>query len=282
VSNISLTNPDDGFSLFDAEEQTLLDGEAMVRQLRDMVGGLDRLTQAYRRSYREKQRLVRLSDRMQQELQTTKAALAEQAKSLQLLNENLRSEAEQRTRLAEELFRMATTDQLTGALSRRRLFDLGNYEIAKTTRSHDPLTILLLDLDHFKHINDSYGHSAGDDVLRHFARIASAMIRKTDIFARYGGEEFVILLPNTAAEAGQEIAERLLATLAATPLSIPPITVTVTASVGLAQVQAGDEELEQILLRADTALYEAKRNGRNRVVMAESTALIMQAAPHAE
>jgi diguanylate cyclase (GGDEF)-like protein len=273
MSDSGLPNPDDGFSLFDAEEQTLLDSEAMISQLREMVGGLDKLTQAYRRSYREKQRLVRLSDRMQQELQTTKAALAEQAKSLQALNESLRSEAEQRTRLAEELFRMATTDQLTGALSRRRLFDLGNYEIAKTTRSQDPLTILLLDLDHFKKINDSHGHSVGDDVLRHFAQIASGIIRKTDIFARYGGEEFVILLPNTAAEAGQEIAERLLATLAGTPLCIPPITITVTASVGLAQVQPGDEELEQVLLRADSALYEAKRSGRNRVIVA--------APPHA-
>jgi len=270
MSDISLTNPEDGFSLFDAEERTLLDGEAMISQLREMVGGLDKLTQAYRRSYREKQRLVRLSDRMQQELQTTKAALAEQAKSLQALNESLRSEAEQRTRLAEELFRMATTDQLTGTLSRRRLFDLGNYEIAKTTRSHDPLTVLLLDLDHFKQINDGHGHSVGDDVLRHFARIASGMIRKTDIFARYGGEEFVILLPSTAVQGGQEIAERLLATLAVTPLCIPPINITVTASAGLAQVQPGDEELEQVLLRADNALYEAKRSGRNRVVVAEA------------
>jgi diguanylate cyclase len=258
--------PADTFSLFETEERTLAEADAMIRQLHEVAHGVEKLADAYRRSCREQQRLVRLSDRMQHELQTTKKELAEQAKNLQALNEVLRSEADERRRLSDELFRIATTDQLTGTVSRRHLFELGNYEIAKAARSGDPVTVLLVDLDHFKQINDTRGHLAGDDVLKRFAEISRTIIRATDIFARYGGEEFVILLPGTAEQPGLEIAERLRTTLAADPIHVSGGDVRVTISIGLTTLLPGDALLENLLFRADGALYEAKRAGRNRVV----------------
>ena len=256
----------DAFSLFDTEERTLAEADAMVRRLHEVADGVQTLADAYRRSCREQQRLVRLSDRMQHELQITKHELAEQAANLQMLNEALQSEVEQRRRLSDELFRIATTDQLTGTVSRRHLFELGNYEIARAGRSGDPLAALLIDLDHFKRVNDTHGHLVGDEVLKQFAEIARTIIRSADVFARYGGEEFVILLPATRPEGALEIARRLIDTLAAAPIRTTAGEIRITASIGLATLLTGDSVLETLLSRTDTALYEAKRAGRNRIV----------------
>jgi diguanylate cyclase (GGDEF)-like protein len=232
---------DDAFSLFDTEERVLAEAEAMIRQLHEVARGVQNLADAYRRSYREQQRLVRLSDRMQHELQVTK----------------------------DKLFRMATTDPLTGAVSRRHLFELGKYEITEMARSGGPLTALLIDFDNFKQINDTYGHLAGDEVLKRFAEVSMTIIRKTDILARYGGEEFVILLPGTTPLQGLEIAERLRCTVAAEPVGLDGGEILVTVSIGLATLRSDDSRLENLLSRADTALYEAKRSGRNRVVASD-------------
>lgn len=258
----------DAFSLFDNEDRMLAEADAMVRRLHEVADGVQGLADAYRRSCREQQRLVRLSDRMQHELQVTKRELAEQAKNLKLLNETLQSEVEQRRRLSDELFRIATTDQLTGAVSRRHLFELGNYELARAKRSGAAVTALLIDLDHFKRVNDAHGHLVGDEVLKRFAEICRTVTRTTDIFARYGGEEFVVLLPDTNAQLAGEIAARLLDALAGARIEFGSAQLRITASIGLAALQPEDAELEHLLLRADAALYEAKRAGRNRVVAA--------------
>jgi diguanylate cyclase (GGDEF)-like protein len=268
MSDSPSPQPEDAFSLFETEERMLLDAEVMIRHLHGVAQGVEKLAGAYRRSLKEQQRLVRLSDRMQHELQTTKAEIAAQAANLRALNTDLRLEAEQRLRLSEELFRIATTDQLTGAVSRRHLFELGNHEMAKAARSGDPVTAMLVDLDHFKQINDTYGHMVGDEVLKAFAEITRTVVRATDIFARFGGEEFVILLPDTPERGGMESAERLRATLAERPIRIGGDEIAVTVSIGLAAVTKGDANLEHLLARADRALYRAKRSGRNRVVVA--------------
>ncbi|HLY57983.1 MAG TPA: GGDEF domain-containing protein [Stellaceae bacterium] len=258
---------DDTFSLFGTEERVIAEAEAIVRQLQDVARGVGGLADSYRRSCREQQRLVRLSDRMQHELQSAKSELAEQARSLLALNEVLRSESEQRRLLSDELFRMAMTDPLTGASSRRHLFELGNYEIGKTARSGDPLTALLVDLDHFKSVNDAHGHIVGDEALKRFAELSMTLIRKTDVFARYGGEEFVLLLPGTTTERGLEIAERLRQTVAGDAMPLPDGEVRLTVSVGVASLVPGDTRLEELLTRADRALYEAKAAGRDCVVV---------------
>ena len=196
-----------------------------------------------------------------------KQRLAEQTSDLLQLNQQLTTEAEKRVQLTEELLRMASTDLLTGAYTRRHLYDRGAYEIAQSQRRGEPLSALLLDLDRFKQINDLLGHQTGDEALRRFAEFCRAVIRKTDTFARYGGEEFVILLPNTELGLAFEIAERIRTTAADNPIESAAGPLPVTVSCGIASYQADDGTLDSLLARADHALYEAKRAGRNRVVV---------------
>jgi diguanylate cyclase (GGDEF)-like protein len=165
---------------------------------------------------------------------------------------------------------LSVTDDLTGLGNRRRFNGALASEIARAKRGGLPVALLMLDIDHFKAVNDTYGHSAGDTVLQEFARLIALELRVTDTSARYGGEEFVVLLPATRlAEAGQ-LAERLrLAFEGIRPLDSERV---VTASFGVAEWHP-DETGEQWLLRADTAMYLAKAQGRNRVVMDSSNQL---------
>jgi diguanylate cyclase (GGDEF)-like protein len=260
---------DEEFTLFDNEERVIAEAEAMIHHLHEVARGVQNLADAYRKSYREQSRIMRLSDRMQRELQTAKHRLSEQATALQALNASLATEIEERTRLTEELQRTATIDSLTGAYSRRHLFDLGVAILRQHARTGEPLSALIIDLDHFKRINDTLGHGAGDTVLRHFAEICRGAVRKNDVFARYGGEEFVILLPGSGITEAIEIAERIRTALADRPIMTDTGEVAVTASAGAA-THDREGTLERLLARADAALYEAKRAGRNRTVASES------------
>jgi two-component system cell cycle response regulator len=129
----------------------------------------------------------------------------------------------------------------------------------------------MLDLDHFKQVNDTYGHAAGDEVLRELAQRVESQVRASDVAARYGGEEFVVLLPHTDVDAGKALAERIRRAVSAEPVSFDDEgEVTVTASIGIATVLPGDEDDlktvgDSLLARADVALYRAKAAGRNRV-----------------
>lgn len=170
-------------------------------------------------------------------------------------------------RLRDELARQANHDALTGILNRRG-FDLVTDKLfSATARAEHPLSVLMMDLDHFKRINDTWGHAVGDRVLAHFARLANANLRDEDVFARMGGEEFVALLPNATARAAQQAAERLRTQLAAIPTQ-PEVTV----SIGVASDAAGVTSVTDLMRRADAALYEAKAQGRDRVVVAAPTA----------
>jgi len=160
---------------------------------------------------------------------------------------------------------LALTDGLTGLFNRRHFFHLADREIATARRRGTPLTALMLDIDHFKKINDTCGHPVGDQVIVAVAERLSRTIRKSDLLGRYGGEEFVIFLPDTADEGAQILAERVRVALAERPVETDAGPLTVTASIGLALYEATDTEPGTLLARADEALYQAKQGGRNRV-----------------
>jgi len=172
------------------------------------------------------------------------------------------------------LMRSGFTDVLTGWYNRRYLQVRLKEELARARRHGTPLTCLMLDIDFFKKVNDRFGHGAGDDVLREIAQQIEAQIRATDVAARYGGEEFVILLPDTEADAGRQLAERIRTAIADARFTVDdevPIAVTVSIGVASCRLNREDEDLktagESLVARADVALYRAKSGGRNRVAV---------------
>ncbi|MFZ3219950.1 MAG: GGDEF domain-containing protein [Rhodoferax sp.] len=166
---------------------------------------------------------------------------------------------------------LADKDALTRCLNRRALGERLGVEQERLNRSGVPLACALLDLDHFKLINDQYGHKVGDAALVHAVEVVMRAIRSIDVLGRYGGEEFVILMPNTSLEDGQEIAHRVRVLLAETPFLFEEQSISITASFGVAALETG-EAGDRILNRADVAMYEAKRRGRNRVELAVASA----------
>ncbi|HXY85522.1 MAG TPA: GGDEF domain-containing protein, partial [Gaiellaceae bacterium] len=169
-------------------------------------------------------------------------------------------------RLHHVVQRQAITDDLTGLVNRRRFVEALESEIVRARGFESLLSVVLADLDHFKLVNDRFGHHAGDEVLHRFADIVRAHLRDADVPGRLGGEEFAILVPETDAEGAGRVAERIRAAMAEIRLPTSGV-VPVTASFGVAQL-GRDESGEELLKRADRALYEAKSLGRNRVVVA--------------
>ncbi|WP_165493117.1 GGDEF domain-containing protein [Hylemonella gracilis] len=192
---------------------------------------------------------------------------AEEAMRLQLKNTAKNERLAGLLRMAR---RDAETDALTG-LANRRLLDstlTNRWQVGgRNDRRERPLSVLMLDLDHFKRVNDTHGHDVGDQILKAFAVRTSEQLRKPDLFARYGGEEFTVLLPGTDAARALLIAERIRAAIADMPLLAEPA-VPLTVSIGVAQ-RTPNESTESLLARADAALYAAKQGGRNRVTLAE-------------
>jgi diguanylate cyclase (GGDEF)-like protein len=165
-----------------------------------------------------------------------------------------------------EFARLSVTDALTGVSNRRYLLERAEVEIATMRRGSGRLAVAIFDVDHFKRVNDSYGHAVGDAVLKRVAETARASLRPADTLARIGGEEFALLLPGIAADEAAAVAERIRAAIAS--IRVPcgeGKTVRVTASFGVSVFEDASEAFEPVLSRADTALYEAKRYGRNRV-----------------
>ncbi len=164
-----------------------------------------------------------------------------------------------------ELRQLAITDGLTQVANRRHFDERIQEEVDRSQRYGRPLVLLLLDIDHFKKVNDTYGHPAGDAVLRRVADICRASIRALDLVARFGGEEFAILLPETDIPGALQLAERIREDIAALPVTYGPNTIQVTASLGVAATENGDRSSEQLLKAADEMLYAAKQGGRNQV-----------------
>jgi diguanylate cyclase (GGDEF)-like protein len=173
----------------------------------------------------------------------------------------------ERARLFQEVQSLALTDPLTGLQNRRSLFELGKIEFSRATRMKRPFSCMMLDLDHFKLINDKYGHPIGDQVLQEFAKLCVHSLREIDLVARYGGEELIVLLPETDRETSVHVAERLRTSIAATSIKTSNGDINITVSIGVATKDENTLSLESLIARADQAMYNAKHRGRNRVMI---------------
>jgi diguanylate cyclase (GGDEF)-like protein len=196
--------------------------------------------------------LVFSQEEVLEQLAAAKFYAEEVARQLEIANENLKV--------------LAATDPLTGLSNRRHFMIQSQAEFSRAMRTGLPFAVLALDLDHFKHVNDQYGHPAGDEVLKCFASTALAQLRPTDHIGRIGGEEFVILLVDTSEEEALSIAERIRRAVENISVPLDGVVIKVTVSIGLTEFSADCQQLEQLLTAADECLYQAKKQGRNRVV----------------
>ncbi len=203
------------------------------------------------------------------QLKTYEAELTSYKVSLEEANKELRSALERESLLAR-------TDALTGINNRHYLLDLARHELAISARYNQPLSVLMIDLDNFKHINDTYGHMVGDQVIQKTANVIRGMLRSTDLFARFGGDEFVAVLPMTDGPQAQILAERIRQEILASPLNIEKQLVQFTVSIGVADIAQNSESdgkahskanIDHIFQKADEALYISKTSGRNMVNM---------------
>ena len=167
--------------------------------------------------------------------------------------------------LNEKLMHLASTDALTGISNRRVFFEQSQFQIDLSLRQKTPLCLLVLDIDKFKTINDTFGHSAGDSVLCQFTKIIESNLRKTDIFGRIGGEEFAILLIDTDLEAAARVAEKLRECVFHSKVLYKNREIFFSVSIGVSQHCENDKFIEEFLVRSDDLLYRAKENGRNRI-----------------
>ena len=169
-------------------------------------------------------------------------------------------------KLQFELEDMARTDSLTRLANRPAFMERANSEFSRARRYSRSLSVIMIDIDHFKSINDQHGHAAGDEVLRQLGQHCSSRLRDSDFLGRIGGEEFVLLLPDTAQDSAYHVAERMREQLSKTSIVLDNgITLGITASFGVAAMNQEDADFNAILQRADTAMYEAKHGGRNQV-----------------
>lgn len=167
--------------------------------------------------------------------------------------------------LEERLNSLARTDDLTGAFNRRHFMELLHREFEIARRHDHDLSLVSIDIDHFKDINDRYGHSQGDAVLQHLVKIISGSLRTGDVLARIGGEEFAVLCPMTNRSGAKILAERACRLVAGTPIATPRGPIRLTVSLGVTALRIREKSILSMLSRVDEALYSAKRNGRNQV-----------------
>jgi diguanylate cyclase (GGDEF)-like protein/PAS domain S-box-containing protein len=178
------------------------------------------------------------------------------------------NDVSQRKEMEAELFRQASTDALTGISNRRYFQTQAEQEMRRARRFSRDMSLMMIDIDHFKPINDSYGHAAGDAVLQGLVKRAQESLRQSDTLGRIGGEEFAVFLPETNLAAGLEVAERLRIHIEERPIVADARAVPCSVSIGIAQLSAHDGTIDDLMRRADRALYRAKNGGRNRVEVA--------------
>lgn len=171
-----------------------------------------------------------------------------------------------RRRMEDELRHLATTDPLTGASNRRHFIEQASAELKRSKRYGSPMAVAMFDIDHFKRINDNYGHSIGDEVLKRLVACCQQELRSSDIFGRIGGEEFAAVLVESSQEAAEQTCQRLCQEIAKLKIRAGGEQVSITASIGLTMYSATDISIDPLLKRADDALYKAKNAGRNQVV----------------
>lgn len=168
-------------------------------------------------------------------------------------------------RLETELRTLATTDYLTGIYNRRTIMEMGRQEFDRAKRYHEPLSFLMMDIDHFKMVNDNYGHAAGDAALISLVTSCIECLRGNDLLGRMGGEEFLLILPHTSLSEALQVAERLRQRIGEIPILYDGISFRITVSLGVSQLEARDANIDSIISKADNALYRAKQRGRNLV-----------------
>jgi len=190
-------------------------------------------------------------------------SLTESQRQLVLSNSELAERIQELQAVRDELSRLVSTDSLTGLYSRGKWFELAANEFSRHRRYHRPLSCLMLDLDFFKRINDTWGHDIGDEVLRQFASVLRAASRQSDSGGRVGGEEFAVVLPETPIAGAEEVARRIVTTCRGLDMSTPKGPLKFSCSVGVAEATETDSSVEDVMRRADSALYEAKRGGRD-------------------
>jgi diguanylate cyclase (GGDEF)-like protein len=202
------------------------------------------------------------------------SALAAKNEELEQTMELLRTSRHAIQEQNQRLQILATEDPLTGCFNRRALFEKLESDFAKARRSALPLASIMVDIDHFKAINDNHGHQFGDRVIQHVAGILRGELRAADTLGRYGGEEFCVLLWNTPRAEALEVAERMRRSIASDPVEGVPV----TASFGVALLVNDITRVDQLIAHADSALYTAKHSGRNRVVCPDATPATAPAA----
>ena len=182
-----------------------------------------------------------------------------------LRNEELLNEIDERKKAEEALRELAMTDPLTGLFNRRHFFSVAEYLLAEATRYKHPLSVMILDIDFFKQVNDSYGHAVGDEAIKLLAATIKSIIRASDVAARFGGDEFVILMPETDTEKAIKAAQRLQFSLAKRTIATSQKHFNFTLSIGSAGISEEVNTIDMLLEFADRALYVAKQGGRNQV-----------------
>lgn len=182
--------------------------------------------------------------------------------------------------LSKDLRRLALSDPMTGVMNRRGFFDSAGAAIARADRQGHQITLVLADLDHFKRINDNYGHAAGDQAIITFADLCRETARRADLIGRLGGEEFAILLPDTGVKGACDYARRLQQRMADTPFWPAAPTLRIAASYGVAEWSRSDTALDHLITRADRALYAAKDSGRNRIEVAPPVPPLLRPEAH--
>jgi diguanylate cyclase (GGDEF)-like protein len=192
-------------------------------------------------------------------------ATDESARKIEEAKQALEREMVERRQLEVRLREMATTDGLTGALNRSGFLALTQNELERRADPDRGMALMMIDVDHFKAINDRFGHAGGDLALQHLVTTLGGRIRRGDLLGRLGGEEFAILLPGVAMPEAERLAERLVTHIAASPVSYGGKVIEMTISIGLTMATAVDSSIERVIARADDALYRAKKSGRNRV-----------------
>lgn len=245
-----------------------------LQQLTDAVTAidLDSLGDKYRLDLHQAQEneLTKLESAFNRMLNRLEEERIAHDSALQEVNKGLEQQVAERTRelqaANQQLEQLVRTDPLTGAANRRHFVEQAQIEIQRARRDNAALSLLMIDLDYFKRINDTWGHAAGDEVLRNFARIALAPLRATDLFARLGGEEFAVLLPNTGLDGAVEVALRIREAARQQSIDTSSGQIRYNVSIGAAVLADQETCYEPLLKRADAALYRAKEDGRNRVV----------------
>jgi diguanylate cyclase (GGDEF)-like protein/PAS domain S-box-containing protein len=215
--------------------------------------------------------VIDISDKKAKEAAELKYIVATQE-----INQQLEQKVAERTQALEALQKqtelLARTDPLTQLSNRRDFYDKTQHELNRRKRLGGVVSLMMMDIDYFKHVNDTYGHLSGDQVLKVLSQVSQSVNRETDILARLGGEEFAVFMPDTSQAEAVEVAERLRLALANTAMTLPEgQSIHITVSIGVTSIQATDSHIDDLLKRADAALYAAKNSGRNRVCQTETT-----------